>query len=221
MNKKLTYLIILSLVLTLVLLVSPSSLSKKEKTIISGNLSTIMINKTIKQNYKWEYNIEDNNIVEIVSKVHTKQLKTDHENVINDIHLWYLKALSTGCTMLGFNIVDSSGQKVSQESIKYKVRVLPETIEVRRGNLVKIELKENRSTGFTWHLDMEDNNLTKVHHDDYIEPETIPGKVGQSGIHYWYIKGVNKGETILSFKYYRDWDKKQVANTIQYKIKIK
>ena len=220
MIKKLTYIIILCMVLPLIVSVPVSSSEVKEKTLISGNYTTIMINKELEENQKWEYEIEDNNVLEIVSESYTKQLKTDDENVISDIHTWYLKAIATGSTQIEFFVVDGTGKKLCDETIKYKVKVLPQTIEVKPGNLVKIELRENRSTGFTWHLETEDNNIVKVHHDNYIEPDTEPEKAGQSGIHYWYIKGINPGETKLNFKYYRDWDEENVAEAREYIIKV-
>lgn len=220
MSKKLSYIIILFLVLPLVVSLPVSSCKLKEKTLISGNYTTIMINKKLKENQKWEYEIENNNILEIVSASYTKQFKTENDDVINDMHSWYLKALSTGSTQVDFYIVDSTGKKISEESIKYKITVIPETIEVRKDNLVKIKLRENRSTGFTWHLEIEDSNTAEVHHDNYIEPDTEPDKAGQSGIHYWYIKGLNQGKTKLTFKYYRDWDEKNVAEAREYIIEV-
>jgi len=221
MSKKLSYMIILVWVFLLFVSLPVSSSGIKEKTLISGNYSTIMINKELEENQKWEYEIKDNNILKIVSESYTKQLETDDDNVIKDIHTWYLKALATGSTQIEFYVVDSTGKKTCEETMKYNIKVIPETIEVRPGNLVKIELRENRSTGFTWHLEIEDNNIAKVHHDNYIEPDTESEKAGQSGIHYWYIKGVNQGETKLTFKYYRDWEKENVAEAREYIIKVR
>jgi len=220
MIKKITYIIILFMVLPLIVSVPVSSSEIKEKTLISGNYTTIMIKKELEENQKWESEIEDNNVLQIVSESYTKQIKTDDENVINDIHTWYIKALSIGSTQIEFFVVDSTGKKICEETMKYNITVIPETIEVRTDNLIKIELKENRSTGFTWHLEIEDNNIVKVHHDNYIEPDTEPEKAGQSGIHYWYIKGINPGETKLNFKYYRDWDEDNIAEAREYIIKV-
>jgi len=149
MIKKITYIIILFMVLPLIVSVPVSSSEIKEKTLISGNYTTIMINKELEENQKWESEIEDNNVLQIVSESYTKQIKTDDENVINDIHTWYIKALSIGSTQIEFFVVDSTGKKVCEETMKYNITVIPETIEVRTDNLIKIELKENRSTGFT------------------------------------------------------------------------
>ncbi|HKL12981.1 MAG TPA: protease inhibitor I42 family protein [Halanaerobiales bacterium] len=220
MNKKLIYLMVVILFLPLLFSNSVNSTDIKEKTLINGNFTTITINKKMQNNQKWQYKIADQNIVEIVSESYTKQVKTDDENVINDIHTWYVEAISTGNTVIEFDIVDSSGQVIGDESIKYKITILPKTIAVKSGNLIKIELKENRSTGYTWHLDIENNNIIIVHHDNYIEPQTEPLKAGQSGIHYWYIKGVNKGKTALTFKLYRDWEQEQIAEIKKYIIEV-
>jgi|SRR6056297_32723 len=220
MNKKLIYLMVVILFLPLLFSHSVNSTDIKEKTLINGNFTTITINKKMQNNQKWQYKIADQNIVEIVSESYTKQVKTDDENVINDIHTWYVEAISTGNTVIEFDIVDSSGQVIGDESIKYKITILPKTIAVKSGNLIKIELKENRSTGYTWHLDIENNNIIIVHHDNYIEPQTEPLKAGQSGIHYWYIKGVNKGKTALTFKLYRDWEQEQIAEIKKYIIEV-
>jgi predicted secreted protein len=220
MRKRLTYLSILFLSLVLIVSIQVNSSDIQEKSIIKGNYTTIVINKTLQENQKWEYKIQNNNILEVVSESYTKQLKTENENVINDIHTWYLNAKSTGNTTIDFYLVNDSGQKITDQSIQYKINVLPETIEVRAENLVKIELKENRSTGYSWHLEIENNNIAKVHHDNYIEPESNYDKAGESGIHYWYIKGCILGETKLTFKYYRDWDQQNIEEIKEYNIKV-
>ncbi len=220
MNKKTISLTIIFFMLILSFSLQVRGIDIKEKTIISGNYTTITINKEISENQRWEYEIEDNDIIEVVSKNYTKQLKTDDKNVINDIHTWYIKALSTGTTRVEFNIVDSSGNPVGEEKIQYKIEVKPKTLKVKPDNLVKIELKENRSTGYTWHLEIEDNNIVKVHHDEFIEPKSEPQKAGQSGIHFWYIQGVNKGKTKLNFELYRDWNKEQIEENRQYIIEV-
>jgi len=220
MRKKLIYMSILFLSLVLIVSIQVNSSDIQEKSLIKGNYTTIVINKKLEENQKWEYEIQNNNILEVDSKSYTKQLKTEDENIINDIHTWYLNAKSTGSTIIEFYLVDSAGQKISKESIQYKINVLSETIEVKPKNLVKIELKENRSTGYSWHLEIENNNIAKVHHDNYIEPEINPNKAGASGIHYWYIKGCIPGVTKLTFKYYRDWDKQNIEEIKEYNIKV-
>lgn len=63
----------------------------------------------------------------------------------------------------------------------------------------KIELKENRSTGYQWFYEIEDKEVIEVVEDYYKEPAIKGMKAGSSGIHHWKIKGIKKGKTKLRF----------------------
>ena len=163
---------------------------------------------------------KDKEIIEVTTESYTKQVKTDDDNIIKGVSTWYIKGLSTGRTTIKFNLVDNKTDKV-MDTIKFNIEVKPNKIEVMKGNLIKISLKENRSTGYTWHLNKIDDEIVKVHHDRFIQPETEPGFVGKSGIHYWYIQGLNCGETELIFELYQDWNKAEVEKTKKYVIEVK
>ena len=220
MNKKLNVLFLMFLLVTIVFSYTVHTSDIKDKAVTSGNYTIITLNQTTGEEQSWEYEIEDKEIIEVVTESYTKQVKTEDDNIIKGVSTWYIKGLSTGRTIITFNLIDNKSEKVV-DTIKYNIEVKAKNIEVMKGNLIKISLKENSSTGYTWHLNIADDEIVKVHHDRFIQPESEPGFVGKSGIHYWYIKGLNKGKTELIFKLYQDWNKEEVEKIKRYMIEVK
>lgn len=91
-----------------------------------------------------------------------------------------------------------------------KKMVLPSGSEVE-GDKLTITLEENPTTGYVWTLKIGTDNIVKLESDEYIPVETSANVVGSGGNHVWNFKGVSKGETILTFKYYRPWEKEDTA----------
>ncbi len=220
MNKKLNFFLVIFLFVSLFFSYTVIADNLQEKVIINGNYTTITLNQEIGKDIGWEYEIEDKNIVEIAKKSYINKMKTTDDNSLKDISTWYIKGISTGKTIIKFNLMDKKTDQILN-TIKYCIRVKPNKIQVIKGNLIEISLTENHSTGFTWHVNKKDNNIVKIHHDIFIKPETEPGFVGKSGIHYWYIQGLNKGETELIFDLYQDWNKESIKRTKKYIIEVK
>jgi len=91
-----------------------------------------------------------------------------------------------------------------------KELVLPSGSEVEGDNLT-ITLEENPTTGYVWSLKMGTENIVALESDEYIPIHTSENVVGSGGNHVWIFKGVSKGETVLTFKYYRPWEKEESA----------
>lgn len=91
-----------------------------------------------------------------------------------------------------------------------KKMVLPSGSEVK-GDMLTITLEENPTTGYGWTLKMGTENIVSLSADDYISAQTSRNVVGSGGNHVWHFNGVSKGETILTFKYYRPWEKEDAA----------
>lgn len=88
--------------------------------------------------------------------------------------------------------------------------VLPSGSEVE-GDKLTITLEENPTTGFVWTLKMGTENIVSLESDEYIPVQTSENVVGSGGNHVWIFKGISKGETVLTFKYYRPWEKEDTA----------
>lgn len=88
--------------------------------------------------------------------------------------------------------------------------VLPSGSEVE-GDKLTITLEENPTTGYVWTLKVGIENIVALESDEYIATQTSENIVGSGGNHIWKFKGVSPGETVLTFKYYRPWEKEDTA----------
>jgi len=80
------------------------------------------------------------------------------------------------------------------------------TSEVYAGQDVVINLLSNRTTGYQWQLaDPLDETILKLAGSEYIAPNT--DRVGAPGKEVWTFKTLRAGETTISFRYVRPWEK--------------
>jgi len=80
-------------------------------------------------------------------------------------------------------------------------------IEVMMGHEFKIVLDSNPTTGFQWQLsDPLDERIVTLVGTEYDIPKT-PGVVGAGGKHIWTFKTVGLGQTMITLKYFRPWEK--------------
>lgn len=91
-----------------------------------------------------------------------------------------------------------------------KKMILPSGSEVE-GDKLTITLEENPTTGYVWALKIGTENVVALESDEYIPTQTSTNMVGAGGNHVWIFKGVSAGETVLTFKYYRPWEKEDTA----------
>ncbi len=89
---------------------------------------------------------------------------------------------------------------------------------LKKGEILKIELKENVSTGYFWQYEMSNKNILIDILDKYVEnaDEKILGK---SGKHIWYFYALQKGKTKITFKLKKESNYSIEKEKI-YKIKI-
>ena len=88
--------------------------------------------------------------------------------------------------------------------------ILPSGSEVD-GDKLTITLEENPTTGYVWTLKIGTENVVALESDEYMPTQTSANMVGSGGNHVWNFKGVSAGETVLTFKYYRPWEKEDTA----------
>ena len=96
--------------------------------------------------------------------------------------------------------------------------VLSDDLTLELGKTLEIRLEENPSTGYSWVMVISNENVVEVVKDEYIAGKNIPGA---SGEHVWIFKGLEEGETQISFSYLRPWEEDSEIDEKVYVIKVK
>lgn len=81
------------------------------------------------------------------------------------------------------------------------------SIEVQRGDLVVIHLRENPSTGFQWAIDHNNDEALKLERSEYTPPAA--STVGGAGQRTFTFSGRDSGAAEPHFKLWREWQGEQ------------
>ncbi|MDD4183346.1 MAG: protease inhibitor I42 family protein, partial [Candidatus Omnitrophica bacterium] len=80
------------------------------------------------------------------------------------------------------------------------------TIKVEAGQDFTITLEANATTGYEWQLAKPlDENRFKLISSGYVADKL--NRIGAGGRQVWVFKALKAGETVISFKYIRQWEK--------------
>lgn len=91
--------------------------------------------------------------------------------------------------------------------------------KVKKGEQFIINLDENLTTGYSWNYKIKDEDIVKLVKDQYLEPSNK--LVGASGTHKFIFIGEKKGETTITYKYFRIWEGEESSIEVkEYKVKI-
>ena len=82
-------------------------------------------------------------------------------------------------------------------------------ITMKKGQVLKLSLDSNPTTGYQWYIEELDDKLLKIVNMDFESPDT--SRMGAGGKQFWKIKAINSGETKLLILYYRMWEGKDKA----------
>jgi inhibitor of cysteine peptidase len=94
-------------------------------------------------------------------------------------------------------------------------------IEVAAGKMFALAVEANPTTGFQWELS-QPLDETKVKLVDSFYKAPAAHRVGAAGVQLWIFKAVGKGETTISAKYIRSWEKEAApAKTASFAVLIK
>lgn len=93
-------------------------------------------------------------------------------------------------------------------------------IKLLIGEMEEIELRENRSTGYYWFYQIEDNHIVDIVEDYYQTPESDPLKAGFSGTRHFKLQGLKKGKTILRLFLARNEKDEDIKDEIIYLIEV-
>jgi inhibitor of cysteine peptidase len=94
------------------------------------------------------------------------------------------------------------------------------TIRVKVNKEFSIILDTNPTTGYQWQLaNPLDEKILKLTSSDYKAPKTK--RVGAGGKEVWTFKALAAGQTTISFKYVRPWEKdKEPEKSIAFAVNI-
>lgn len=104
-----------------------------------------------------------------------------------------------------------------QDSVTWEVPIddfmsqqhITDQIEVPVGNVLKVILGSNPTTGFSWSEEAQISNTTilkQISHE-FIGPESEPPPPpGSPGREIWSFEMLAKGETTISMEYSRPWE---------------
>lgn len=74
-----------------------------------------------------------------------------------------------------------------------------------------IYLKENPTTGYVWNATVTSG--LAIEEDSYVADPVKPGIAGSGGMHFWLIRGVEKGNQTFDAVYKRPWEPASVNDT--------
>ena len=77
-------------------------------------------------------------------------------------------------------------------------------IDVPAGESLEINLKENPTTGYTWHLSGNPGPHLVLEETTFIPADA--NRPGQPGIHRWRLKASKSGTAKLDVEYQRPWE---------------
>jgi inhibitor of cysteine peptidase len=77
-------------------------------------------------------------------------------------------------------------------------------ILAQKGDVVKVLLPENPTTGYLWKINSIDDKHLSYSEEEY---KISGGAVGAGGMKTFYLKVINKGKSELHFALGRPWEK--------------
>ncbi|MGB9642490.1 MAG: protease inhibitor I42 family protein [Candidatus Ratteibacteria bacterium] len=122
--------------------------------------------------------------------------------------------------ILGMFIISGCVQKEIAFSVSLSEENKMETeLSVKTGDVFKIELESNATTGYQWFVKY-DHKFLNLKKSEYVSPVSQK-LVGSPGKQIFVFNAVKNGETNIEFTYKRYWEKDKLpAKTIVYKIRI-
>ena len=81
-----------------------------------------------------------------------------------------------------------------------------QTVNTVVGQEFTIALGSNPTTGYSWHPNFDSVKVEKVSNEYKADDTTGKQIVGSGGTEYFVFKGLQKGETQITFTYYRPWE---------------
>lgn len=150
---------------------------------------------------------------------------------------------------MGFNFADDEEVQTANPEEEFfeddnakgfNPETMPEIVYVGVGGLVEFNLSENPTTGYTWHISMDDPGMVEIEIDEYLTPypitevivednlqsedersaELSPQPVGKGGVHRYVMRLDHQGMVKVTFEYFRDWEQDNIAETKEMTINV-
>lgn len=164
------------------------------------------------------------------ANISTNRVEVDYKDA-KEISTWALPYFSTA---LEYNIITGYPDRLLKpknnasrgEAVTVIIKTLqkmdtnPLIQEIKSKTQTSFTLKENPTTGYIWHVIIDDPGVISVQSDQYTVLPGAEGGVGVGGLHSWDIKALKKGQSKIRFQLYRDFGKKEIIEERIYTIKV-
>ena len=95
------------------------------------------------------------------------------------------------------------------------------TIQVLPGETIRVRLRSNPSTGFSWELGPIEDGMLETSGESVFEADSHrEGEAGYGGCEIWTFQAERSGETDVSLFYARPWEDKEPAKTFKLHVVI-
>lgn len=121
----------------------------------------------------------------------------------------------TGCLIQTGN---SDGKTAILMSGSGGVESIPSKLNATQGSTFEFKLEANPTTGHTWQVNIEDEEIVVLTSNEYIcnDPEAD----GTGGTTTLKFKALKKGETTITLGYARDWEDGDVDKHKEIKVVV-
>jgi len=85
-------------------------------------------------------------------------------------------------------------------------------IKAATGDIIRINLKGNATTGYSWQFQMDDIGTVGKIAEGYVPDETPKGMVGVGGTFEYVLKAIKAGKVTVTAYYFRPWEKLDKEN---------
>ncbi len=95
------------------------------------------------------------------------------------------------------------------------------TIHVLPGETIRVKLRSNPSTGFSWQLGpLEEGMLETSGENEFVANPHREGEAGYGGCEIWKFKAEQSGETEISLFYARPWEDEKPSMTFKLNVVV-
>ncbi|HBE77052.1 MAG TPA: hypothetical protein DDW65_04620 [Firmicutes bacterium] len=114
--------------------------------------------------------------------------------------------------LAGFNLGGSRAMSITKNDDPYILKERPQMNLFNMNDCFAVHLKENVSTGYSWHYTISGPAVVKcVAIISKNENQTAFHRVGVPSERIWKFQGIGAGKSEIEFKYYRSWEGEKSA----------
>lgn len=109
--------------------------------------------------------------------------------------------------LAGFNLGETCAMGTTKQGEPYILKERPRMNRFNTNERFAVQLKENISTGYSWHYRISPPEAVKCVEIIRIgKNQTSVHRVGASSECLWQFQGTVAGKSEIEFKYYRSWE---------------